>query len=138
MLLIEKVKNKLFKYLNKHSEVHEDLETPSGIQAEFKLTYKSLTIGYLTLNDGVWKFSYSEEFKQQDELRPIVQFPDTTKEFENEELWPFFTIRVPVLYKPEIEDIIESENIDRSNEVELLQSFVKKTISNPYELVGAA
>lgn len=135
--MLEKAK-KLFKYLNQHSEGHEDLETPSGIKAEFELKYKSLTVGYLELNDGVWKFSYSSEFKDQDELRPIVQFPDTYKVYKNEELWPFFTIRIPGLNQPEIENIIESENIDRSNEVELLKRFGEKTISNPYELVGAA
>ncbi|MFH5886188.1 HipA N-terminal domain-containing protein [Halalkalibaculum sp. DA3122] len=136
--MLEKAKNKLIKYLNRHSEGHEDLETPSGIKAEFELKYKSLTVGYLELNDGVWKFSYSDEFKEQDELRPIVQFPDTSKVYENEELWPFFTIRIPGLNQPEIEHILESENIDRSNEVELLKRFGEKTISNPYELVGAA
>lgn len=136
--MLEKAKNKLFKYLNQHSEGHEDLETPSGIKAEFELKYKSLTVGYLELNDGIWKFSYSDEFKEQDELRPIVQFPDTGKVYENEELWPFFTIRIPGLNQPEIEHILESENIDRSNEVELLKRFGEKTISNPYELVAAA
>lgn len=129
---------KLFKYLNQHSEGHEDLETPSDIKAGFELKYKSLTVGYLELNDGVWKFSYSDEFKEQDELRPIVQFPETNKVYENEELWPFFTIRIPGLNQPEIENILESENIDRTNEVELLKRFGQKTISNPYELVGAA
>lgn len=136
--MLEKAKNKLFKYLNKHNEGHEDLETPSDIKAAFELKYKTLTVGYLELNHGVWKFSYSNEFKEQDELRPIVQFPDTNKVYQNEELWPFFTIRIPGLNQPEIENILESENIDRSNEVELLKRFGEKTISNPYELVGAA
>jgi|SRR5690625_3848372 len=136
--MLEKAKNKLLKYLNQHSEGHEDLATPSGIKAEFELKYKSLIVGYLELNDGVWKFSYSAEFKDQNELRPIVQFPDTNKVYKNEELWPFFTIRIPGLNQPEIENIIESENIDRSNEVELLKRFGEKTISNPYELVGSA
>lgn len=135
--MLDKAK-KLFKYLNQHSEGREDLETPKGIHAEFELKYKSLTVGRLELNDGVWKFSYSKEFKEQDELRPIVQFPEVDKVYENEELWPFFTIRIPGLNQPEIQDILESENIDRTNEVELLKRFGKKTISNPYELVGAA
>ncbi len=130
---------KLFKYLVQHSEGgHEDLTTPKDIHAEFELKYKTLTIGYLVLDNGVWEFSYSEEFKNQDELRPIVQFPNKGKKYANEELWPFFTVRIPGLNQPEIQHIIESENIDRSNEVELLKRFGKKTISNPYELVEAA
>lgn len=128
---------KLFKYLNQHSEGHEDLKTPTGIHAKFILKYEDIKIGYLELNDGIWKFSYSEAFKEQDDLRPIVQFPDKHKVYENEELWPFFTIRIPGLNQPSIEKILESENIDRSNEVELLKRFGQKTISNPYELVAA-
>jgi HipA-like protein len=135
--MLEKAK-KLFKYLNQHSEGHEDLKTPKGIHAEFELKYKTLTVGYLELHDGTWNFSYSREFKKQDDLRPIVQFPDKNKMYKNEELWPFFTVRIPGLKQPEIQHIIESENIDRTNEVELLKRFGEKTISNPYELVGAA
>ncbi len=129
---------KLFKYLKKHSEGHEELETPADIDAEFELKYKALTIGYLELHDGVWKFSYSKEFKEQDDLRPIAQFPDKNKIYKREELWPFFLIRIPGLNQPEIQNVIESEDIDQTNEVELLERFGKKTISNPYELVGAA
>lgn len=135
--MLEKAK-KLYKYLNQHSEGHEDLKTPKGIRAEFALKYKTLTVGYLELHNGTWKFSYSREFEKQDELRPLVQFPDKNKTYENEELWPFFTVRIPGLNQPEIQHIIESENIDRTNEVELLKRFGEKTISNPYELVGAA
>lgn len=128
---------KVLKYLIQHSEGHEDLKTPADVHAEFILKYEDMTVGYLELKDGIWKFSYSEEFKEQDELRPIVQFPDKNKAYENEELWPFFTIRIPGLNQPAIQKILESENIDRTNEVELLKRFGKKTISNPYELVAA-
>ncbi len=67
-----------------------------------------------------------------------MQFPDKNKTYKREELWPFFMIRIPGLNQPEIQHVIESENIDETNEVELLEHFGKKTISNPYELVGAA
>ncbi|HLR33520.1 MAG TPA: HipA N-terminal domain-containing protein [Fodinibius sp.] len=136
--MLEKATNTLFNRLNQHSEGHEDLRTPSSIKAEFELKYKSLTVGYLELNGGVWTFSYADEFKEQDTLRPIVQFPDTHKVYKNEELWPFFTIRIPGLNQPEIAQIIEAEDIDRTNEVELLKRFGEKTISNPYDLVSAA
>jgi HipA-like protein len=136
--MLEQAK-KLIKFLNKYSEDrHETLNTPKDIHAEFKLKYKNLTIGYLILDEGVWEFSYSEEFKNQDELRPIVQFPDKEKKYVTEELWPFFTIRIPGLNQPEIQHIMQTENIDKSNEVELLERFGKKTISDPYRLVGAA
>ena len=128
----------LYKYLKQHSDGHKNFETPKNVHAEFKLKYKSLTIGFLELDDGVWKFSYSEAFKNQDDLRPLVQFPNKDKTYKSEELWPFFTTRIPGLKQPKIQQIIELEDIDRSNEVELLKRFGKETISNPYKLIGAA
>lgn len=47
---------KLFKYLNQHSEGHEDLKTHAGIHAEFILKYEDMKVGYLELHDGIWKF----------------------------------------------------------------------------------
>lgn len=129
---------KVIKYLIQHSEGHEGLKTPKDVHAEFILKYEDLKVGFLELNDGVWKFSYSEEFKEQEKLRPIVQFPNVQKIYKNEDLWPFFTIRIPGLNQPAIQKILDSEKIDRSNEVELLKRFGKKTISNPYKLVVAA
>lgn len=129
---------KVIKYLIQHSEGHEGLKTPTDVHAEFILKYEDIPVGYLVLDQGMWKFSYSDEFKEQDKLRPLVQFPDENKVYENEDLWPFFTIRIPGLNQPTIQKILESENIDRSNEVELLKRFGKNTISNPYKLIGAA
>lgn len=129
---------KVIKYLIQHSEGHEGLKTPTDVHAEFILKYEDIPVGYLVLEQGMWKFSYSDEFKEQDKLRPLVQFPDENKVYENEDLWPFFTIRIPGLNQPTIQKILESENIDRSNEVELLKRFGKNTISNPYKLIGAA
>lgn len=129
---------KVIKYLIQHSEGHEGLKTPTDVHAEFILKYEDMTVGYLVLDDGVWKFSYSDEFKEQDKLRPIVQFPDVNKVYKNEDLWPFFTIRIPGLNQPTIQKILKSENIDGSNEVELLKRFGKNTISNPYKLIVAA
>lgn len=129
---------KVIKYLIQHSEGHEGLKTPTNVHAEFILKYEDIIVGYLVLDNGIWKFSYSDEFKGQNKLRPIVQFPDENKVYKNEDLWPFFTIRIPGLNQPTIQTILESENIDRSNEVELLKRFGKNTISNPYKLIGAA
>jgi HipA-like protein len=129
--------DKLLKYFKKHSEGHEDLETPKDVQAKFILSYENLEIGTLEISDGIWKFYYSEDFKEQDKIRPIAQFQDKYKVYTAKELWPFFSIRIPGLSQPKVKDIIEKENIDRFNEVELLKRFGKKSISNPYDLVVA-
>lgn len=41
------------------------------------------------------------------------------------------------IWEPAIQEILKNENIDNSNEVELLKRFGHKTISNPYELLLA-
>lgn len=45
----------------------------------FELKYKEVIIGYLEYKDNQWSFEYSEEFKTQSELAPIVSFPDVSK-----------------------------------------------------------
>lgn len=127
--------DKLPKYFKKHSEGHEDLETPQDVQAKFILSYENLEIGTLEIVDGLWKFYYADEFKNQEKIRPIAQFPDKNKIYTANELWPFFSIRIPGLNQPKVKDIIKKENIDQTNEVELLKRFGKKSISNPYDLV---
>ncbi len=55
---------------------HKTLQAPPGVHAEFKLSYEDLLVGTLSVVDSTWKFEYSDEFKKQDELRPLVDFPD--------------------------------------------------------------
>jgi hypothetical protein len=52
----------------------------------FELGYKELEIGTLTFKDGEWVFRYSEEFKRQAEIQPVIDFPDVTKTYRSDEL----------------------------------------------------
>jgi HipA-like protein len=106
--------------------------------AKFLLTYDHLLIGTLTVEDGIWKFEYSDKFKLADELRPIVEFPDLNKIYENEELWQFFASRIPSTEQPEVEEILKREHVDEDDAVGLLKLFGRRTIANPFELTFAA
>ena len=86
--------NKLKKILST-PEWLDNLTTPKNKKASFILTYEKLKIGFLNVENGKWEFSYSEEFKSQDELEPIVDFPDKNKVYISGELWPFFSSRIP-------------------------------------------
>ena len=107
---------------------------PSEVKAEFLLFHGNLLVGTLSLTEGRWRFEYSDEFKLKTDLRPLVEFPDLDKVYENEELWQFFVSRIPSTEQPDVEEVLENENIDETDIVALLKRFGKRTISNPFEL----
>jgi HipA-like protein len=114
------------------------VKAPPEVHAKFLLTYDGLLVGTLSVANGLWKFEYSDSFKLEDEFRPIVEFPDVTKTYVNEELWQFFASRIPSTEQPEIEEILKREHVDEDDAVGLLRLFGKRTIANPFELTFAA
>lgn len=107
-------------------------------EAVFLLTYGDLLIGKLTAKQGLWHFEYSEEFRRQDELRPILEMPNVNEVYQSPNLWQFFAMRIPSLEQPEIEEILEREHIEELDSIRLLERFGKRTIANPFELKLAA
>lgn len=107
-------------------------------EAKFLLKLDDLLIGTLTAKDGYWEFEYSDEFRRQDRLRPIVEMPDVNQVHRSKNLWQFFAMRIPSLEQPEVEKILEREHIREDDAVRLLERFGKRTIANPFELETAA
>jgi len=103
-------------------------------QAEFLLFLSNLLVGKLSVIEGRWQFKYSDEFKLKTELRPLVEFPDLDRVYENDELWQFFASRIPSTEQPDVETVLESENIAEDDPIALLKRFGKRTITNPFEL----
>jgi HipA-like protein len=103
-------------------------------QAEFLLFLSNLLVGKLSVIEGRWQFKYSDEFKLKTELRPLVEFPDLDRVYENDELWQFFASRIPSTEQPDVETVLESENIAEDDLIALLKRFGKRTITNPFEL----
>jgi HipA-like protein len=104
------------------------------VQAEFVLSLGSLPVGTLSVVEGHWRFEYSEEFKRETEVRPLVGFPDVDRTYENQELWQFFASRIPSMEQPDVEFVLEKEKIAEDDVVALLKRFGKRTIANPFEL----
>ncbi|WNJ16654.1 HipA N-terminal domain-containing protein [Pontibacter sp. G13] len=117
------------------NQTHLDLRTPSSDQFIFHLKYKRLLIGVLELENGIWRYQYSDEFKEQDRIRPITNFPKLDKTYEAPELWPFFVARIPGLKQPKVQQIIQEEQIDPNNSAQLLKRFGESSINNPFKLV---
>ncbi|MBK6483069.1 MAG: HipA N-terminal domain-containing protein [Chitinophagales bacterium] len=127
--MIRKLINKIWK-----GEGQEDINTPVNENASFVLMYKDLPIGSLEIKNGVWKFTYTKEFQMQKDISPLIDFPDTNLEYESNQLWPFFSYRIPGLNQPSVQDIMKQDDIDKNNEVALLKKFGKFSIYNPYML----
>ena len=123
----------LFRFLWKE-EGQESLLTPTDEQQKFVLLYKSLEIGTLSVSEGVWTFTYSESFKNQNNIRPLWDFSDVNRQYRFDYLPPFFLQRIPSLEQPKVKEVLKKENIDTHNEVALLKRFGHKTISNPFLL----
>src|SRR5215217_2652021 len=113
--------------------IGKNVQAPRGGRATFRLTYDDLVMGTLSVQDGVWRFEYSDAFKKSD-LRPIVEFPDVDKVYEREDLWQFFAMRIPSPEQPEVGEIIRQERIDQDDAVTLLKRFGRRTIANPFQL----
>ena len=120
-------------YLFKSDDQEIELSTPIDTNAEFNLLYKKLVIGTLKLNNGIWVFVYSNDFKKQEEISPITDFPDKNKTYQTSSLFPFFASRIPSLQRLKIQNII-ADNFTK-NEVSLLKMFGKQSITNPYHLI---
>jgi HipA-like protein len=112
-----------------------DTKTPRLNTERFELGYKELEIGTLLFKDGEWVFKYSEDFKRQTEIQPLIDFPDKTKTYRSEDLWPFFLSRIPGLSQPAIRELLRQEEINEDDEAALLKRFGKTSITNPFTLV---
>jgi len=100
----------------------------------FGLLYRSLPVGILTYHEGIWNFRYTEIFKHQDAINPIVGFADKSKVYNSNELWPFFASRIPGVNQPMVKKLVDKLGEKVLTEVELLKHFGKHTIANPFTL----
>jgi len=114
--------------------MRKPMVAPLDKKVRFLLKYGDLLVGTLSVEDGVWKFGYSDQFKQSKFLRPIVEFPDVDKVYDRKELWQFFASRIPSPEQPEVEEILRREQISEDDSVSLLRRFGMRTISNPFQL----
>lgn len=102
--------------------------------ASFLVKVDDLIVGCLKFENGLWEFSYSKSFKEQEKYYRLVGFSDLDKTYRSDELWPFFKIRIPGLKQPLVKEILKKENIDPTDEVGLLKRFGRITSTNPYLL----
>lgn len=120
------------KFLN--PSYNRNLKVKDGKEKELQLMLDDLEVGRLLYKNGKWLFKYSEEFKETQGIKTLADFPDINKTYENEELWPFFSSRIPSISRPRVKKVLEKEGIKDNDLLTLLIRFGKHTITNPFEL----
>jgi HipA-like protein len=135
----KQIKKDAKQYINGLLGASEETPAPmeEGREASFSLTYEKVSVGTLSLDSGTWIFQYSDQFREREDLRPIVEFPETGRTYRSKSLWPFFLMRIPSTKQEAIQKITDREEIDITDQVQLLSRFGKETIANPYRLVPA-
>ncbi|MCY4345621.1 MAG: hypothetical protein OXC17_02355 [Aestuariivita sp.] len=87
-------------------------------------------VGYLMYEDPEYIFQYERNY----DGALMFAFPDRTKEYKSTHLWPFFTIRIPPLDRPDIKKIMREKSLNKDHILKLLGTLGKTSISNSYEL----
>lgn len=130
--MTKSIKN-IFKKKDPKMNYEKGIKSLTDENAVFELKYKNLLIGTLEykFKENVWYFEYSEEFKSQKNIAPILSFPNTDKVYSGKELWSFFSSRIP---DNTSESTDNKEKESNSSLIDLLKSYGQKTITNPFDL----
>lgn len=110
------------------SESQPRLIQANDDNAGFHVKLHNMLVGTLTLTNGIWTFEYSDDFKNQNEIVPLANFPAKDKVYNSKDLWPFFTARIPSKTQLQIKE-------DKTDIVDMLSRFGRRTVANPYELL---
>lgn len=109
-------------------------EIKDSKDGKFILSFQSKEIGILEYKINKWVFKYSDEFKQNQFVNLIIDFPDINKTYEFDELMPFFASRIPNLNQPFHKKKLKKYDGDKNDLVSLLQIFGERSINNPFNL----
>ncbi|MBK8055421.1 MAG: HipA N-terminal domain-containing protein [Saprospiraceae bacterium] len=132
--MLDRIK-KIFQLLSLHDVKSEDEKKEDGTESHiFVLMYNNLPIGELRFDGNVWYFSYTKMFQNQSSIDTIPTFPNKSKEYKSEVLWPFFQARIPSLKQPKVQEIIRRKGIKENDLISLLKTFGLRSINNPFVL----
>lgn len=121
--------NKLMK-LFWHDSENTNFKAIESNYGRFDLYLGKLLVGVLIYENGVWKFSYSDAFKNQQEYTPLVNFPSLNQTYVSEDLFPFFASRIPGA--AQLEDSKET----KTDLLSLLKQYGERVITNSYTLMA--
>jgi|688.fasta_scaffold416925_1 hypothetical protein len=102
--------------------------------SEFVLALGRLPMAVLSRNSEGWTLRYTDAFKKQNRIAPLVPFPDINKVYRSSVLWPFFSVRIPSIARPEVERTVRQEHLDYNDVAAMLRRFGRKSVADPFEL----
>jgi len=102
--------------------------------SEFVLVLGRLPMLILSRNSEGWTMRYTVAFKNQNRIAALVPFPDVNKVYRSSELWPFFSVRIPSIARPEVERMVREERLDYDDVAAMLRRFGRKSVADPFEL----
>jgi len=102
---------------------------------KFELHYKKLLIGCLYYNpeEFLWSFIYSNEFENQNKIKPLFDFPEITKIYISSTLFMMFKNRIPPPNRKDIKAERIKKGIGDDN-ISMLIHFGYKCITDPFTL----
>jgi HipA-like protein len=106
-------------------------------QLSFRIRLDDLEVGELTRDRAEWVFRYSDAFRAQNSVKPIMDFPQVDKEYRSAELWPFFLLRIPSPAQPVVQRHLANKQIAEVDEGTVLREFGRWSVANPFELQPA-
>jgi hypothetical protein len=121
---------KLFNRLSRTVTSYRQINPEPEKVVTFSLNYGKVSIGMLHYAGGIWRFEYSDEYRQFKPVLPIVDFSNIDRTYEQRVLWPFFAARIP--------GYLPNESDKTKDAAELLKLYGRRSINNPYELVALA
>lgn len=124
---------------NKIFKSREAVKTPLSLEHKetshlFSLKYQDLEMGVLKFVNNQWTFEYSLAFKNQSEIKSLIDFPDLGKTYNSSVLWPFFSNRIPSVKQPKIKEYISKHPKESQDTAKLLEIFGEYSVNNPFRL----
>jgi HipA-like protein len=104
------------------------------VEVHIQLTSGDRTVGFLSMEGSHFVFRYDPEYAKDRPAEPISAFPDLTREYRSDQLWPFFESRLPPVEREDVKQIIASQALDPDDVLGLLLGLSARTIASPYEL----
>jgi HipA-like protein len=101
-----------------------------------ELLFAGTAVGELTrLKDGSYRFQYLPAFVEM----KLAALPglSMTGEHVSRDLFPFFAERIPELRRPEVREWLRQHQVDDSDQMTLLESLGKRSVTDSYELKAA-
>ena len=131
MTTLAKLKSLFYQQRRPDEELEYAVEHQGTEPKLFLLTLRGLPVGRLRHGNGQWLFEYEDEHKtriREGVAGPVIGFPKLDVQYTSPVLWPFFHIRLPGNY------IRNEPGVKGFSEVELLEQYGRKVITNPYIL----